>query len=193
MKKRTKSSVKEDKSRKRLNKTSSKFVKTMESIEKDYPGFDILSKDHLAYLMNRDLGHSNMHKVQREATTQVLKYFFEANLVMMNLDSKYKSRIVHNDYFYNYMRMITDMEAPNDEGKDNDEILAMWSTFVRVGLAGLRKNLPSEFTNVLDNMMNPVSDMLDGIIHYSTKLGSEKYKNLEKEWGYINISKKGLL
>ena len=79
------------------------------------------------------------------------------------------------------MSMITNMEAPNDEGKDMDSILAMWSTFVKVGLAGLRKNLPSEFTNVLDNMMNPVSDLLDGITQYSTKLGSEKFKNLEKE------------
>jgi len=165
----------------------------MELIEKDYPAFDLISKDKLAYLMNRDLGHSNMHKVQREAYVNVLKYLFEANLIMMNLDTKYQAKVVHNSYFHNYMRMIMDIQPKEDEQNDIDNTLAMWSNFVRIGLEGLRRNMPNEFSNVIDNMMNPISDLLEGISRYSVRLGSERFKNFENEWGYVNIPKNALI
>jgi hypothetical protein len=55
----------------------------------------------------------------------------------------------------------------------------IYSSFVNIGLNGLKKNLPSEFDKVIDDMITPVQNLLEAIRKFSISYGDKKYQKLK--------------
>ena len=177
VKKRTKTSVKGDKSRKRLNKTKANLVQHIEQLEKQFPNFSLDSHEHLAYLINRNYGYSNIHKIERAMLTKSLDQLSSSTIFLSHADTTYRSQYYSSPEFLNHMNNISNFK-PTKKQEDFDNAVMIYSSFVNIGLNGLKKNLPGEFDKVIDDMITPVQNLLEAIRKFSISYGDKKYQKL---------------
>ena len=177
MKKRTKSSTKEKKPRKRLNKTKTDLVQHVELLEKTFPKFSLDTHEHLAYLINRNYGYSNIHKIERTMLSKSLAHLQSMSTFLTYADTSYRSQYYSSPEFLSHLNMILNF-SPTKKQEDFENSITIYSSFVKLGLNGLKKNMPSEFSTVLDNMVNPLMDLLESIKEFSIRYGDKKYQKL---------------
>ena len=179
MKKRHKLGVKDVKPRKRLTKSRSNFVQQVESLEKTFPNFTLDSHEHLTYLINRNFKHSNIHRIERDMLKKSLSNLSDISLFLTHADTSYRSQYYSSPEFLQHMNNILSFR-PTKKQNDFDNAITIYSSFVNLGLAGLKRELPIQFDKVLDDMVTPIHNLLDAIRQFSIKYGDKKYQSLER-------------
>ena len=177
MKKRTKSSTKETKPRKRLNKTKTDLVQHVELLEKTFPKFSLDTHEHLAYLMNRNYGYSNIHKIERTMLNKSLAHLQSMSTFLTYADTSYRSQYYSSPEFLSHINMILRFR-PTKKQEDFENAITIYSSFVNLGIHGLKMNLPSEFDKVIDDMVTPIHNLLEAIRQFSVRYGDKKYQKL---------------
>ena len=177
MKKRTKSSTKETKPRKRLNKTKTDLVQHKENLEKTHSKFTLGTHEHLAHLINRNYGYSNIHKIERTMLNKSLAQLSSITTFLTHADTSYRSQYYSSPEFLSHLSMILNFR-PTKKQEDFENSITVYSSFVNLGINGLKKSLPSEFHKVIDDMIIPMQNLLEGIRQFSIRLGDKKYQKL---------------
>ena len=176
MKKGIKIGTNNDKPRKRLNKTKANLVQHVEQLEKAFPNFTLDTHEHLAYLIN-NYGYSNIHKIERAMLAKSLAQLSSSTLFLTHADTTYRTQYYSSPEFLNHMNNISNFK-PTKKQEDFDNAVMIYSSFVNIGLNGLKKNMPSEFDQVIDDMINPIQNLLEAIRKFSISHGDRKYQKL---------------
>ena len=178
MKNRTKSGTKENKPRKRLNKTKGNLVNHVQDLEKTFPNFTLSSHEHLAYLIDtKHHGYSNIHKIEHDMLNKSLANLSSITTFLTYVDISYRSQYYSSPEFRSHINMILGFK-PTKKQEDFENAITIYSSFVNLGINGLKRNLPSEFDKVIDGMITPIQNLLEGISQFSVRYGDKKYRRL---------------
>jgi hypothetical protein len=135
--------------------------KELDSIKKTYPKMKLIEHIEYGRLSNPEkFPYKHQNRLYREVTNKILQSLLDFHYAFKNLPSSYKEEILLSSEFSSFMYNIFSvgqLEKPKkEESKDNLITTELYQKFFNIGLDGLIRTLPQDYSSYLKIEMKPL-------------------------------------
>ncbi len=169
---------------------SNKQDKVLNELSNTYPNFALCSPENLARLLKKEhFSISNESRFYNERCQEILQTWIDVGNVFHRFPELYQKKMIASNAFRSLFETqifsTLDNEArknlkkkklTSNEEKNMALLIKLYTDFFRIGLNGLNRLMPSEFTHLLADQVKPIIQNMNAINDYTRRIAPEKAK-----------------
>jgi len=161
---------------------NSKVDSVLDVIEKTYPSYRLCSYENLARI-NGKLKITNSSRFWNDRSHDVLSAIHDINVTFHRYPESHKQKILaskeietlfHSQIFPHLESKIRD--SKNASPEDTAMMVKICSNFMKIGLSGLLRSMPSDFTHILEPKIQEIFSLMDAINQYTNRIAPRHAK-----------------
>jgi len=175
----------------------SKVDAVLEDIKKTYPNYSLCSPENLARITKQDgFEITNESRFWNERCKEILIAIHDINVIFHRYPDSYKTKIIashefetlfHSQIFSFLEPRIKDKKNASPE--DTAMMIKLCSKFIQIGLSGMLRSMPSDFTYILEPQIQEVFTLMSAINQYTRRIAPRYAKSTEFPFNlYADIS-----
>jgi hypothetical protein len=164
---------------------TSKVDSVLDDVEKTYPSYNLCSYENLARI-NGKLKITNPPRFWNERSHEVLSAVHDINVTFHRYPDSHKQKILaskeietlfHSQIFTYLESKIRDSKKASPE--ETAIMVKICSNFMKIGLSGLLKLMPSDFTHILEPKTQELFTLMNAINEYTNRISPRHAKTSE--------------
>lgn len=154
----------------------------LEYVEKTYPNYVLCSSENLGRLIGKK-NISNKPRFYNERSEEILKFFHDMNTTIHYMPDVYLEKIFASKDFSTFFhsQVFPYLERKINKEKPDEKTIALMiklcSSFLALGLNGILKIMPNEFTHILEPKTNELFSLMDSIQQYTERIAPNQARN----------------
>ncbi len=161
---------------------SSESTFEINALKDTYPNFKICSYENLHKLKNSSQ-ITNKSRFYNERCQEILQLFEDMNSTIHFYPDKYLEKIFASKDFSTFFhsQLFPFLENKIESKREPDEdtmtlMIKLCSSFLNIGLAGIIKMMPTEFTHILEPKTRELFTLMDTIQQYTERIAPNQAK-----------------
>ena len=174
---------------------SSKQDTVLDMLEETYPYYSLCSYENLGR-MTGEFKITNKPRFWNERCREVLSAIQDLTVTFHRYPKNYQMKMIVSPQFESLFssQIFPFLENKIQYGKTNPEYTAimikMCSMYLRLGLDGMKKTMPSEFQQILQTKFDDIMLLMQSINQYTKRLAPKHSKATEFNFDFYNKKKK---
>jgi len=173
----------------------SKHDSVLDQLEKTYPTHTLCSYENLGRITG-EFKITNKPRFWNERCEEVLSAIHDLNVTFHRYPKNYQMKMIISPEFESLFssQIFPFLENKIQYGKTNPEYTAimikMCSMYLRLGLDGMKKTMPSEFQQILQTKFDDIMLLMNSINQYTKRLAPKESNATEFNFDFYNKKKK---
>jgi hypothetical protein len=165
------------------NIRNSKYDSVLDEVEKTYPNYSLCSYENLGRITGK-LEITNPSRFWNERCREMLQAINDINVIFHRYPDSYKSKMLvspqfqgffHSQLFPYLSPKIQDQK--NASSEDTAMMIKICSNFLQIGLSGILKSMPSDFTHILEPKIQEIFSLMEAINQYTNRIAPNYSKS----------------
>lgn len=167
----------------------SKHDSVLEQLEKTYPTYKLCSYENLGRITN-EFKITNKPRFWNERCEEVLSVIHDIDVTFHRYPEKYQMKMIVSPQFESLFssQIFPFLEKKIQYGKTNPEYIAimikMCEIYLRLGLDGMKKTMPSEFQHILQAKFDDIMLLMDSINQYTKRLAPKESNAIDFDFNF---------
>jgi len=162
---------------------SSKVEAEIDALKDTYPNYTLCSYENLRKLKNSQ-EITNKSRFYNERCQEILQFFEDMNSSATLIPDKYLEKIFASKDFSTFIdsQVFLYLQTKIEKGEADEETIAIMiklcSSFLNLGLGGIIKMMPPEFTQILEPKTSELFALMNTIQQYTERISPNQAKKM---------------